>query len=558
MLSPLFATFVLSAILGAFAALNASPVVAARAAAPTVTAAGGKFVGTPGDIYPVDKYLGIPFAEPPVGNLRFRLPVGRNTYSGTVDATKYGPSCVQQKVGLPILTGLAKEAVDFIVNGAFGTIFPDSEDCLTLNIVKPQTATATSKLPVVVWIYGGGFELGSSSMYDGGAIVARSIKNKEPVLFVSMNYRVTGYGFLASKEVRAAGVGNLGLHDQREALRWVKKNIGAFGGDPAKVTLWGESAGSISAAMHMVAFDGKTDGLFRGAFMQSGVTIPTGPIENGQVYYDSIVRDTGCTGATDTLQCLRGVPYAKLAAAIDNTPGIFDYQSLRLAWLPREDGVFLTDDPQKLVMAGKVARIPFVTGNCDDEGTLFSIANVNVTTNAQFKTYLKDVFLPGLSSAQVDRIADLYPANPIVGSPFDTGLLNMLSPQSKRLAAFQGDGVFQAPRRHFLKYTADAQPAWSYIYKKLKALPVLGSAHATDLLNSFFLEGDMSDHVLSFVNNLDPNSGGFFSYKWPRYTTSGKQMAEYSDGLIQLSTTTDTYREEQMAYLTEVTLTNPV
>ncbi|KAG2009795.1 carotenoid ester lipase [Coprinopsis cinerea AmutBmut pab1-1] len=298
--------------------------------------------------------------------------------------------------------------------------------------------------------------------YDGSGVVARSISQREPVVFVSMNYRLNGFGFMAGKEVRNAGVGNLGLHDQREALRWIKKHISAFGGDPDKVTIWGESAGAISAALQMVAFDGNSEGLFRGAFMQSGAPIPVGPIENGQGYYDDVVRDTGCADATDTLQCLRTVPYDRLKAAIDSTPGIFDYQSLRLTWLPREDGVFLTDEPLKLVQQGKVANIPYVNGNCDDEGTLFSIATMNVTTDAEFRSWLGGTFLPNLSAEQVDGIARHYSQRPSEGSPFGTGLLNAITPQFKRFAAFQGDGVFQAPRRWFLRHTAHKQNVWAY------------------------------------------------------------------------------------------------
>ncbi len=147
----------------------------------------------------------------------------------------------------------------------------------------------------------------------------------------------------------------------------------------------------------MVANDGNHEGLFRGAFMQSGSPIPVGDITHGQVYYDAIAAETGCSSASDTLACLRSVPYATLKTAVDHTPFIFDYQvnpvlqpnraqrsnvlsqSLALAWIPRADGVFLTDNPQKLVQDGKVANVPFITGDCDDEGTLFSLANLNVT-----------------------------------------------------------------------------------------------------------------------------------------------------------------------------------
>ena len=182
--------------------------------------------------------------------------------------------------------------------------------------------------------------------------------------YCSDNELSKAFGFLASQEVKNAGVGNLGLQDrtftsgiakrsdnllkrwclEREALRWIQKYIGAFGGDPTKVTMcvtsifmplfcaqrydsWGESAGAISVALQMVTNGGDTEGLFRGAFMESGSPIPVGDITHGQPYYDTLVNLTGCSDASDTLQCLRGVPYDTLMDAIDTTPNIFSYQA---------------------------------------------------------------------------------------------------------------------------------------------------------------------------------------------------------------------------------------
>ncbi|KII91038.1 hypothetical protein PLICRDRAFT_554187 [Plicaturopsis crispa FD-325 SS-3] len=527
----------------------------ARASAPTITLDDGTFTGTTDGN--TDKFLGIPFAEAPVGDLRFNLPKAVGPYSGNLSATTYGLSCPQQSIKLPLPDGLAANATDFIVNSIFQDIFPYGEDCLQLNVVKPANATADSKLPVVVWIFGGGFELGSPTMYDGGVIVKRSIALNEPVIYVSMNYRVTAFGFLASQEVKDAGVGNLGLQDQRLALRWVQKYIGAFGGDPAKVTIWGESAGAISVALQMLTNGGDTEGLFRAGFMESGAPIPVGDITHGQKYYDAIVDQTGCSGASDTLNCLRDVPYQDLLDAINNSPGIFSYQSLILAWLPRADGIFLKEDPQVLVASGSVANIPIVSGNCDDEGTLFSLSSLNVTTSDELKTYLHTEILTAVNESTIDRGLELYPDDITQGSPFDTGVFNAITPEFKRIAAFFGDAVFQGPRRYFLQKISGKQKIWSYVNKRVKDLPVLGSAHATDILN-VYADGDMTDYLINFVNNLDPNGAGGH-LEWPEYTTASPQLMTFQDGLNPaLSISSDDYRVEAMAFLTQVTLDTPI
>ncbi|KAF8627374.1 hypothetical protein AX17_006189 [Amanita inopinata Kibby_2008] len=523
------------------------------AAVPTVKLDSGTFVGK--NIGRVSEFLGIPFAQPPVGDLRFRLPQPLGVYNGSYTVTSYGPSCPQQALNLPLPDGLPAQAVDFIVNTIYGVVFPDDEDCLTLNVIKPASAAPDSRLPVVVWIFGGGFELGSTTTYDGGLVVERSIQLGQPIVYVSMNYRLSGFGFMPGREIKDAGVGNLGLHDQRQAFRWVQKYISKFGGDPSKVTIWGESAGAISASLHMLTNGGDTEGLFRASVMQSGSPIPVGSIEHGQKYYDAVVAQTGCSGAADTLACLRTIPYPQLKNAINKSPGIFAYQSLNLAWLPRVDGVFLRDNPQQLVLQGSVANIPFITGDCDDEGTLFSLSTLNITSTAELKTYIKQVFLPGISDDELDKIADFYPEDITAGSPFSTGILNALTPQFKRIAAFQGDGVFQGPRRFFLDHTSGRQDAWSFLSKRFKFLPVLGSVHTSDLLNSYG-GGELEDYIIRFVNNLDPNGG--WSSRWPKYTTSTRKQLTFQDGLFPVVITTDDYRAEAMSFLTEVTLAHPI
>ncbi|KAF7298756.1 Carboxylic ester hydrolase [Mycena indigotica] len=538
----------------ALAFLTAGASIESRASAPKVTLDSGVFTGKVGSSN-TQSFLGIPFAQPPVGQLRFQLPQPIPAYNGTHTVTSFGPGCPQQAFKLPIVDGLPQEVLDYITNTAYGIIFPSDEDCLTINVIKPNTATSSSKLPVVAWIFGGGFELGSPAMYDGTAIVERSISMGEPVVYVSMNYRVSAFGFLASKEVRAAGIGNLGLQDQRQALRWIQKYIGAFGGDPTKVTIWGESAGAISVALQMIANNGNNEGLFRAGFMESGSPIPTGPLESGQKYYDAIVKQVGCSSAADTLACLRTVPYATLKAAQDASPGIFAYQSLALAWLPREDGVFLTDNPQRLVQQGKVANVPFVTGDCDDEGTLFSLSTLNITTDSQFINWVHSNWVPQATTAQANTFSSLYPSSLSDGSPFDTSILNGLTSQFKRIAAFQGDGVFQAPRRFFQQSQSGKQKQWGFLSKRLKAVPFLGSFHASDILNVYF-DGELTDYLINFATSLNPN--GQTVPNWPAYTTATPNLMTFLDGLFPTTITQDTYRADAMAFLTNMTLQFPL
>ncbi|KAJ7448790.1 carotenoid ester lipase precursor [Mycena latifolia] len=529
---------------------------ALAAAPPAIVLDNGTFIGastTPDTA----SFLNIPFAQPPVGDLRFRLPAPVLPYNGTRTVTAMGPACPQQTAVVPILSGVVQKVVGELFEDWYSSKYPSAEDCLTINIIKPANATAASKLPVVLWLFAGGFEFGTPARYDGVPIVQRSIAMGQPIIYASINYRVSAFGFLGGKEVRAAGVGNLGLHDQREALRWMQKYISAFGGDPAKVTIWGESAGAISVGLQMLANGGDTEGLFRAGYMQSGSPVPVGPIENGQKYYDTLVSQTGCANASDTLACLRTVPYATLKAAQDASPFFLSYQSLVLAWVPREDGVFLTDNPQRLVQQGKVAAVPFVTGDCDDEGTIFSLSTLNVTSDAEFSEYLRSVWAPTAGASRVAALAAAYPGGLSDGSPFGTGILNALSPQFKRLAAFQGDAVFHAPRRFFQQSLSGKQSQWGYLNKRNKAIPFVGSYHTSDV-SIVYGAGELTDYLINFVTTLDPN--GATVPAWPQYTADAPNLLTLQDGIGQekIVVTQDTFRAEAMGVLTNISLEFPI
>ncbi|CDO68162.1 hypothetical protein BN946_scf184938.g14 [Trametes cinnabarina] len=506
-----------------------------------------------------DHYLGIPFAQPPVGKLRLRLPRPVPSYTGIVNATTYGNQCYQANLVAPTLPNdldLPPEIAAFL-NGSLNTPQPpQNEDCLNINVIVPAGTKPSAKLPVAAWIYGGAYQVGSDASYTptGAGIVNRSVELGQPLIFVSMNYRLGVFGFLGGREVQEAGVGNLGLQDQREALRWIQKYISAFGGDPTKVTIWGESAGSQSVAYHMVTNGGNDEGLFRAGWMQSGAVQAVGNITKLQTTFDFIASEVGCASASDVIGCLREVPADDLKAAGDKTPTVYTYQGINTPWFPRADGVYLIDDPMQLVLKGQAAAVPFVIGDCEDEGTLFSLASLNVTTDDEFLDWIKSSYFPTASDDAMEILMHYYPADPAAGSPFGTGNAYAFTPEYKRIAAFQGDFIFEAARRFFLNQLSHKQKAWSFMSKRTQ-VKGLGATHSTDLQNVYG-GGDMADFLIRFVNTLDPNGGP--EIHWPAYTPESPQLLAFVDGEKPLTIISDTFRKEAMEYLTFLGLVYPV
>ncbi|EMD39510.1 hypothetical protein CERSUDRAFT_80903 [Gelatoporia subvermispora B] len=524
----------------------AAPSIVNPAVPPVVVLDNATFIGSTNGT--VSKFLGIPFAEPPTGDLRFRLPVPVGPYNGTYNVTQYGLSCPQQSQNL------------FFTPAPI----PEGEDCLNLNIWAPSDIQPGANLSVFVWIFGGGFQAGSNSADDGGVIVQRSIELGEPIVYVSMNYRISAFGFLASKEVEEAEVGNIGLWDQRQALRWVQEYISTFGGNPANVTIGGESAGAISVGLQMVTNGGNTEGLFRAAFMSSGSPVPVGNITHGQKYYDALVNDTGCFGTADTLECLRQVPYEKLKAAVDKSPNLSSTQGVNLPWLPRADGIFLTAPPQHLMLNGSVADIPFISGDCDDEGTAFSAfaaVRLDIQTDEQFVDWINETYFSTTPAGRLDELFTLYPDDPAQGSPFGTGNRYQITKQYKRMSALQGDLIFQAPRRFLLEQRSGKQNTWSYLFKGEKdpfLLGFLGSRHASDV-PTYFGPGQMTDYLVNFVNHLNPN-GPTVDLSWPKYTNASTNLLTFTgeSAPFQLNITQDDFRVAAMNEVTELSLEYPL
>ncbi|KAF8992728.1 Alpha/Beta hydrolase protein [Cyathus striatus] len=365
------------------------------------------------------KFLGMPFAAPPVGNLRFAPPEPPVVFKGVHQAATYGVACPQQAAVLTLPSNLS---LPTSVSSVFtAPKIPTSEDCLFINVIKPASTKNFKNLPVVFWIYGGGFELGDTSFSVGDSVVNRSITLDEPIIYVSANYRTNVFGFLGGKEAQAAGAGNAGLKDQRFAMKWVQKYIHLFGGDPEKVTIWGQSAGAISVALQLVINDGDNEGMFRAAVMESGATIPLNSIADQQPVYDQLVSDTGCGRSQDTFTCLRSAPFDTPMAAVNNTPGLYSYRGLQPEYQPSIDGELITRSPITSLRNGLYAKVPVINGAVDDEGTFFAIGSINVTTDDEFRDYVSTVFLPGITDDQLDAITSAYPSDVANGSPFDTG-----------------------------------------------------------------------------------------------------------------------------------------
>lgn len=299
--------------------------------------------------------------------------------------------------------------------------------------------------------------------------------------------------------------------------------------------------------------------------MNSGSIIPTNDVTTpkAQNIYDSVVENAGCSGATDTLVCLREADYVTFLNAVTAVPGIFSYRSLDLSYLPRPDpsSDFFPQSPELAVQAGNFAKVPIIVGDQEDEGTLFSLVQSNITTDAQLIEYLASYFPENPNAvADVTGLVNLYPNEPLVGqpagSPFNTGAANNIYAQYKRLAAILGDVTFTLTRRAYLEALNSQVTCWSYLASYLYGTPVLGTFHGSDILAAFGTVGDLNvptvsiqTYYINFVNSLEPNGAGVAAplIQWPQWTASAARLLNFRG--LRNTLIKDDFRQAAADYL---------
>jgi para-nitrobenzyl esterase len=496
----------LGAAVIAAGALVAASATAAAASAPALhrQASGGPVVATAGGLVQgmtsggTNEFLGIPYAAPPVGALRWHAPEPAAPWSGVRAATAFGANCPQNASPF----GLAST----------------SESCLFLNVYAPAGLRGKiGHLPVMFWIHGGALVTGESNDYNPAQLVAKG------TVVVTINYRLGALGFLAHPALASSpggASGNYGLMDQQAALRWVQRNIARFGGDPRNVTIFGESAGGLSVLSQLTSPSAR--GLFSRAIVESGAyALTEAPLATAESAGEAFATKAGCSD--QTAACLRALPVSTVLAG-ENAAG---YQ-------PDIDGAVLHQSIGPALSSGQFNRVPLINGSNHDEFRLFVALNQlegqPAVTAANYMTSIEDEL--GLPAAAAQAVAAQYP------------VANFSSP-SVALGAAGTDVVFACPALTVDQSASKFVPVHAYEFADENAperfLPPLGfpygAAHASEIQYLFDiaaaipgplnaqqqqLSAAMQQYWTTFAKVGFPSSPN--EPLWPAFTAAGQQM----------------------------------
>ena len=455
-----------------------------------VATAGGTVRGQA--VAATDEFLGIPYAAPPVGALRWQPPRPAAPWHGIRPATSYAPHCPQS-------------------SSTFGQA-STSEDCLYLNVFTPATSKARN-LPVMVWVHGGSLLTGESNDYNPAELV------RHGVVVVTINYRLGALGFLADSALasrRGGPSGNYGLMDQQAALRWVQRNIRGFGGDPGDVTLFGESAGGLSTLAQLASPGAR--GLFQRAIVESGTyQLTQQPLAAAEAAGKAFAAKAGC--ASNTAACLRGLPVSTILAN-ENPVG----------YTPDVDGAVLTQSIKTALARGQFNRVPVVIGTNHDEYRLFVAVYQffgQRVTAANYQSMIASTL--GVSAAIAAKIAAQYPLSRYPSPPVALGAVGT-------------DAIFACHALTAEESLARYVPTYAYEFNDENApelfLPPVGfpygAAHASELPYLFSqttvarpvsfsaaqqrLAAAMKQDWTNLANTGIPAAG------WPKFTSASQQM----------------------------------
>ncbi|KAI5920167.1 Alpha/Beta hydrolase protein [Camillea tinctor] len=473
----------------------------------------------------IDHFQNIKFAHDTSGERRFAPPEPFLPEEGSeVDATEPGPACPQSKPGIP----------------PFFADTPDiSEDCLSLRISRPSGTTPQDKLPVVVWLYGGGVVKGTAydPHFDPENLITLSVSLKKPVIYVALNYRVTIFGFARLPILKDQQSLNVGMRDQRAGFQWVKDNIAAFGGDPERITVYGLSSGGTFTSLHLMAYGGEKGVPFTQAWAMSG---PPGTALNmtadaTEIHTLAVAEKLECANKDEKemLRCLREIPMEKLTEtameySVNNHPpaGLFTF-------IPSVDGDFLPDRQSVLYKAGKfVKRIPIVYGWTQDDGATNAGLAPTFHTEEAMKIPIKS-FSHALTDDDYKELFALYPP-----SDFEEEVQNYQARKAEadpdapvhyfRVSRILRDILFTCSSIEFgyemSRQSKAIDPAYPGVRLydlnqtmmtplfKAVGMPYVGACHGSDtqyIFNGLFPEGEISPEDKELSRSL---AGSFINF----------------------------------------------